>query len=68
MNIITVSPLLYIIINIIAFNTNNITVLLLFIPRTDRADVVNIINITIEKFNISKIMILLSVYVDIIIP
>ena len=43
--------------------------LLLFIfiiTGTDRADIINIINIIIKKFNINKAMILLLIYINII--
>ena len=67
MGIITILPSLYVIIGIITFGINNITVLSLFTSEIGRANIVNIINITIKRFDINKIIILLSIYVNIII-
>ena len=71
MGIITILPLLYVIIGIAAFSTNNIIILLLFIfiaAGAGRINIINIINIIIKKSDINKIIILLLIYINIIMP
>ena len=71
MGIITILPLLYVIIGIAAFSTNNIIILLLFIfiaAGAGRINIINIINIIIKKSDINKIITLLLIYINIITP
>ena len=65
-DIITISSLLYIVIRVVAFNTNDITVLLLSMFITVKIGRINIINIIIKKSGINKIIILLLIYINII--